>query len=56
MFKCYLFRKYEGDLVNYIKIVSCQALLDDQYKDLTPCPLPRAILSYEVKCVFAYNF
>ena len=36
IFKCFLFRKHEEDHANHLKIVSCQATLNDPYIGLTP--------------------
>ena len=43
MFKCFLFRKYEGDHASYLKTVLCQATLDHSYIGLTPWSLLRVI-------------
>ena len=57
MFKCFLFRKYEGDNASYLKIVLCQAILDDPYIGLTPWPLLRVIRGHMRSGeFFAYNF
>ena len=57
MFTCFLFRKYEGDHANYIKIVSCQATLDDSPIGLIPWPLRviRGDMKSNAFC-FASNF
>ena len=34
MLKLFLFQKYELSHASYLKIVSCQATLDDTYEDL----------------------
>ena len=47
-----LFRKYEGDHVNYLKIVSCQATLAESRIGLIPWPLLRVIRGHTMSNAF----